>query len=419
MRISILVLFSSFLLGPILPATVAADAEPVVTLQDLELEALRNNPEIKMIEKRAESADEKRTVASALPDPMVGYMTQNVGSPFTWSVGEKEMSMQGVVFTQEIPFPGKLSTKGRAAGKMAERERESAREMRLQVLANLRAAYYEYYLAYRSADILGRTRDLMKDIQRITETRYATGRGSQQDVLRAQLEVSMLIDRIAEEERKKESRASRIAMLVGRNPLAPLGRPAELPRIPVAKSMDDMAFRAIEHSPVLQGKQRMVEQGREEVSLSKREFLPDIVVSGGWFTRGAMDDVWQASVMLKVPLYFWNTSAKVRAASAELSATRYDYDAAKLMVLARIRDLHAMARTAEHHLDLYRTAIIPQAKMALKSATSNYQVGKAEFMALLDSHSLLLKYQLMEQEELVGLHTTLSMISEMTGEESK
>lgn len=419
MRIAIPLLICALFLGPRLPAAVAADAEPVVTLKDLELEALRNNPEIKMVEKRAESAEEKRIVASALPDPMIGYMTQNVGSPFTWSVGEKEMSMQGIVFTQEIPFPGKLSTMGRAAGKMAERERESAREARLQVLANLRSAFYDYYFAYRSAEILGRTRELMKDIQRIAETRYATGRGSQQDVLRAQLEVSMLVDRLADEERKKESQAARIALLAGRNPLAPLGRPAELPRIAVAKSMDDMAFMAIEHSPVLQGKQRMVEQGREEVSLRKREFLPDIVVSGGWFTRGNLEDVWQASVMLKVPLYFWNKSAGVRAASAELSSSRYDYDAAKLMVLARIRDLHAMATTAEHHLNLYTSAIIPQAKLSLRSATSNYQVGKAEFMALLDSHSLLLKYQLMEQEELVGLHKTLSMISEMTGEETK
>ena len=399
--------------------TAAGEAPETITLQELEQEALRSNPEIKMADKRAESAEEKRSVASALPDPMIGYMTQNVGSPGKWTVGEEAMSMQGVVFTQEIPFPGKLSTMGRAAGKMAERERERTREMRLQVLADLRAAYYEYYLAYRSSEIVGRTRDLMKDIQRIAETRYATGRGAQQDVLRAQLEVSMLDDRLADEDRKKESQTAKIARLAGRNPLAPLGRPADLPRAAVTKPLDDMAFMALEHSPVLAGKQRMVEQGREEVSLSKREFLPDVVLSGGWFTRGPLEDVWQASVMLKVPLYFWNTSAKVRAASAELSSSRYDYEAEKLMVLARIRELYSMAKTAEHHLDLYASAIIPQAKMALRSATSNYQVGKAEFMALLDSHSLLLKYQLMQQEELVGLHKTLSMISEMTGEESK
>jgi len=102
--------------------------------------------------------------------------------------------------------------------------------------------------------------------------------------------------------------------------------------------------------------------------------------------------------MLKVPLYFWNKSTGVKAANADLHSSRYDYDAAKLSVLARVRDLAASVRTSEHHLHLYETGIIPQARQALQSATSNYQVGKTDFLSLLDSQSLLLKYQLMEQE---------------------
>ena len=141
-----------------------------------------------------------------------------------------------------------------------------------------------------------------------------------------------------------------------------------------------------------------------------------MVVSGGWFFRGDLPNVWQASVMFKVPLYFWNKSAGVRAADAELSSARYDLAAEKLAVMARVRDLYATAKTSEHHVDLYETGIIPQARLSLQSATSNYQVGKTDFLGLLDSESLLLKYQLMEQEELVNLHKTLAMIGEMTGE---
>ena len=193
--------------------------------------------------------------------------------------------------------------------------------------------------------------------------------------------------------------------------------PAELPLITLTRSVDELAAMVNAHSPALTGKQRMVEQGEFEVSSSKKEFLPDMVVSGGWFFRGPLPDVWQASVMFKVPLYFWNKSTGVRAANAELSSARYDLEASKLMVLARVRDLYSSAKTSEHHLHLYETGIIPQARLALQSATSNYQVGKTDFLGLLDSHSLLLKYQLMQQEELVNLHKTISMIGEMTGEE--
>jgi len=411
------ILMSLLIISVILLSTQARADDSEVTLKELEQEALQNNPEIRMAGKKAESADEKRSLAAAMPDPMIGYMVQNVGSPFTWSVGTEDMSMQGIVFAQEVPFPGKLSTMGQAAGKMAEREHENAREMQLRVLTEVRNAYYEYYLAYQSTEIITRTKDLMKNVQQITETRYGTGQGTQQDVLRAQLEVMMLLDKIAEEERKIETQAAMINRLVGRDPLAHLGRPAELPPVSLNKSVEDLAAMAQAHSPLLQGKQRMVEQSEFEVSSQKKEYLPDMVLSGGWFTRGEKSDVWQASVMLKVPLYFWNKSTGVKAANADLHAARYDYNTAQLAVLARMRDLYAMAKTSEHHLHLYETGIIPQATQALQSTLSNYRVGKTDFLTLLDSQGLLLKYQLMAQEELANLHKTLSMIGEMTGEE--
>jgi cobalt-zinc-cadmium efflux system outer membrane protein len=404
------------ILGILLPVQSRAD-DSVVTLKELEQEALQNNPEIRMVDKTAEAADEKRSLAAAMPDPKIGYMVQNVGSPATWTVGEYDMSMQGLVFSQEVPFPGKLSTKGNAAEKLAERKHESAREKRLRILAELRNAYYDYYLAFRSTEIITRTKDLMKKVQQIAETRYGTGLGTQQDVLRAQLEVMMLLDKLAEEERMTETQTATINRLVGRDPLAPLGRPAELPPVSLDKSIEDLAAMAQAHSPLLEEKQLMVQQNEFEVSSQKKEFLPDIVLSGGWFTRDDRRDVWQASVMLKVPLYFWNKTTGVRAAKAELHSARYDYSTAQLSLLARIRELYARAKTSEHHLTLYETGILPQATQALQSTTSNYRVGKTDFLTLLDSQGLLLKYQLMEQVELTNLHKTLSLIGELTGED--
>jgi len=392
-------------------------AESLVTLKDLEQEALKNNPEILMAAKRTESAGERKSLASAMPDPMIGYMVQNVGALGTSTVGVEDMSMQGVVISQEVPFPGKLGTKGMAAGKEAQRVEEAARETRLQVLSSLRTAYYDYYFAYKSAEILDQTKELLKNFARIAETRYATGQGMQQDLLRAQLEVSMLLDKIAEQEQKKDAQAAQINKLTGRDPLEFLGRPAELAVTSFDKSVDELAAMALKHSPAIEQRRRMIEQSEAELSLSRREYLPDMVISGGWFTRKEKPDVWQASVMFKVPLYFWNKAAGVRAASADLHSAQYDYEAVRLAVLARAKDLHSTIKTSEHHLHLYEAGIIPQARLALQSATTNYQVGKADFLTLLDSEGLLLKYQLMEQEELVNLNKTLSMLGEITGEE--
>ncbi len=409
---------------PLLIALAAVPAiswsdEAVVTLKDLEQEALRNNPEIRMAEKRVESTKEKKSLAAAMPDPMIGYEIQNVGALGTSTVGKEEMSMRGVVVTQEIPFPGKLSTTGRAAGKLAEREQEGYRETKLRVLNSIRTAYYDYYLAHKSSEILERNKEVMKNFQRIAETRYATGQGIQQDVIRAQIEVSMLLEKIVLQEQKKEAQAAMINSLLGRDPRTPLGRPGDVLPTSPDKTLDEFSAMALARSPALLAKQRMMEQSEYELTSSKKGFLPDMVVSAGWFDRGNLKDVWTASVMFKVPLYFWNKSTGVKAASAELGSARYDYESQKLMVLSKVKDLYTMARTSERLLGLYESGIIPQARMALQSATSNYQVGKIDFLMLLDSQTLLFKYQLAYEQELVNLNKTTSQIGEATGMENE
>ncbi|HLE40345.1 MAG TPA: TolC family protein [Nitrospirota bacterium] len=416
MRINVIVSLILFMI--IIPAVFRGD-DAVVTLKDLEQEALRNNPEIHMTEKRVESAVKKRSLAAAMPDPMIGYEVQNVGRLSDSTVGQEEMSMRGVVVSQEIPFPGKLTTMGRAAGKVAEREQEDYRETKLRVLNSIRTAYYDYYLAYKSSSILERSKEIMKNFQRIAETRYATGQGIQQDVIRAQIEVSMLLEKIVLQEQKKEAQAAMINSILGRDPRSPLGRPGDVLPTSPDKTLDELSAMALARSPALLAKQRMVEQSEYELSSSKQGFLPDMVVSAGWFERGDFKDVWTASVMFKVPLYFWNKSAGVKAASAELGSARYDYESQKLMVLSKVKDLYTMAKTSERLLGLYETGIIPQARMALQSATSNYQVGKIDFLMLLDSQTLLFKYQLAYEQELVNLNKTTSQINEAAGMEEE
>jgi hypothetical protein len=112
-------LFFLMLLVPL--AHVAGADSSVITLKDLEQEALRHNPEILRAEKKVESADEKKSLASALPDPMIGFMAQNVGSPVTWSVGKEDMSMQGVCFRRRSRS---RANSARGAARQLNRRRE-------------------------------------------------------------------------------------------------------------------------------------------------------------------------------------------------------------------------------------------------------------------------------------------------------
>ena len=407
--------FSVLLLLLAFPAGGGA-GERTITLKELEQAVITKNPAIRMAEGKTRSAEEQADLADGMPDPMIGFSIRNSGWFDDITIGEDPMSMAGITITQAIPFPGKLSTKGRAARRQAERVHENERQTRLRVLRTLRTAYYEYYLAYASSDILNRNKEIMKNVQRIAETRYATGRGIQQDVLRAQLEVSMILEKIAREEQKKEKQRATINSLLGRNPFAPLGKPADVLPTSYDTGIEALSGTVQDTSPILQAHRRTVEQREEELSLSRKQYLPDMVVTAGWFDReDAFNDIWTAGIMFKIPLYFWNTSSGVKAAAADLGSSRHEYEAARLDTLSRVKDLYTRANTSERLLSLYTTGILPQAQMALRSATSSYQVGKIDFLALLDSQTLLLRYQLAYEKELVDLNKTISEIEEMTG----
>ena len=111
----------SFVVSIALPMVSLAD-DALITLRDLEREMRANNLEILMARKKAEARRKRRPWLRPCPTPSIGFEVQNVGRLSNLTIGEEEMSMRGVVVTQEIPFPGKLSTMGKAAGKRAEQE---------------------------------------------------------------------------------------------------------------------------------------------------------------------------------------------------------------------------------------------------------------------------------------------------------
>ncbi len=79
----------------------AVNAEP---LDDLLVQALRQNPELEAARLKWEAMQERPRIAGSLPDPMLsyGHFFQNVET----RVGAQN---QRIGLSQRIPFPGKLS----------------------------------------------------------------------------------------------------------------------------------------------------------------------------------------------------------------------------------------------------------------------------------------------------------------------
>jgi outer membrane protein TolC len=386
-------------------------------LADLVEEALRNNRDIRAAQRKYEASRQRPSQASTLPDPTLSFMSNNIGNPIpVTTLGEQDMSMAGFDLMQELPYPGKLLLKGRMAQKEADAEQHGYRGVELQVVSQVKQAFYRLRFVHQALDVLQKDRSLLDQFARIAEARYAVGKGIQPDVLRAQVELTALEKKRIELEQQKGSLEAQLASLLNRPPDSPFGLPADSPKAAFSVSLDELYQQGRTQAPALGQEQAMIEKNTYALDLARKDYYPDFAVGAGWFSRGGLRDLWSLRFDVKVPLYFWRKQRHAVAESAHsLEQSRREYEAATQTLHFRIKDDYLMARASEQLLDLYAQAIVPQATLALESAMASYQVGTLDFLSLLTNFQQLLEYELEYHREFAAFHAALARLEETTG----
>ncbi len=391
------------------------------SLKSLVDEALSNNPEIKAARARWEASTKRPSQVSSLPNPTIGVSYTNVSFD-KLTLGKDDFSQVGVSASQEFPFPGKLSLKGKIAEEEANVERQSLDATTRKVLADLKEAYYDWYLVNKSIEITQKNKGLIEKFLNITESKYKVGKGIQQDVIRAQLEVSGFIERLELLNQKEEIVESRIRTILNRPPDSPLGKPEEVKKSELKLSLDELYKLTESESPLLRAKKNLIERSNQSLKLAKKEYFPDFVAEFDWFNRGKFTnegpfaDMWQVKVGFVVPLYFWRKEKfGVEEAVSQLQEMKEDYNNASLNLSFNVKDKYITAKTSEKLLDLYLKGIIPQANLSLNSAIAGYEVGNVNFLTLLDSIATLFNFELAYYTQLAEYQKALARIEENIG----
>lgn len=392
---------------------IAADetAEPRLDLSGLIREFEAANPEIKAARQRWESAKAVVPQVQTLPDPrlQIGYQRMPMVPPVVEGV------MYGV--GQEIPFPGKLKLKGEVAQRDAERLEQEYLAVRLRLIASLKEAYYSLHFVHKSIDIVERNKVLLTQFERTAKARYSVGQAAQQDVFRAQVEISRVLDRLAVLDQQKESLHAAINRLVKRPPAGPLGTPEEIRTTILTIPLQELSQRAEEFSPALLATAKSIDRSERSVSLAKRQYYPDFDVTAlGIRNDKINDNGYQVMVGIKIPL-FYETKQKqgVREALASLEGAREDFTATRQDLLFQVKDGFVQAQRAERLITILRDAIIPQATLGLQAAQAGYAVGKVDFLTLLNSLLTLQESQLELHGEMVNHEKALARLEAVTG----
>lgn len=398
-------------------AAAASAQEPVLKLEDLTREALRSNPEILAAQKRYEAARQRPTQNSSLPDPTLSLGYNSTGSPRPFAgVGRDPVANAGLMVSQEFPFPGKRKLRGDMAMREADAEFEQYQMTQLSVLSRLKQAYHRLHHSYEMVEIMGRDRDLLRKFLRISEARYTVGKAAQQDIFKAQTQLSIMETRIEQAEQDKRSRVAEINSVLNRPLDSPLGRPEETEPAPLRVSLDELMTQVRQNAPALRREQKLVERTELAVNLARKEYYPDYTLSAGYFYMGGMAPMYTARVDFKLPAYFWR---KQRAGVAEqadlLGEARHNYEAANQMLSFRVKDDYLVAETSYRLMNMYSTTVIPQSSLALQSSLSAYETGGVDFLSVLMNFSTMLEYELNYHEEMMSYFLAVARLEEMTG----
>jgi outer membrane protein TolC len=382
--------------------------ESSLKLHTLIEETLLHNPEIEAARQRWEAAKMVPSQVQTLPDPTVGFAYR----------GPDIMREGRIAFEQEFPFPGKLTLRGEVAAKVAEQAGEGYRAIQLKVLAQLKEAYFSLHFVHQSIDIVSKNIKILEEFEKTAEARYKVGKGIQQDLFRAQVELSRELESLTTLEQEKETLHADINRILNRPPAAPLNPPDEPPLTFLKYTLQELNEEARQNSPIIQAQIRGIQGGESAVALANRDYLPDFFVNVGAmqsFRSGDLQDAF-GMVGIKIPLYYATKQRfGVKEALSRLEEARNDHNTAEQHVYFRIRDNMVRVERAERLIRLLRDAIIPQGGLALESSIAGYSVGNVDFLTMLDNLLKLQRDEIDLHQERTAHEIAITRLEEAVG----
>ena len=375
----------------------ADQADKILKIDELVSEALLNNPQLRAARYQTDAAQARVDQVTSWEPPQFGvefFQTPVMSFPNPIKNG-----METDYFLQQMfPFPGKLSSMGKAAGYDANMLDQGYKALERKVIRELKSAYYEHYLVQRKIEINAENQELMRRFVDIASRQYEVGMGKQPDILRAQTELSTLVTEDLNLQKEKKVVESMINTLLSRPANAPLGYVPEIEVNIPNWTFEQLRPLALENRPEVQAMNFGIEMRKAELSASKREYFPDLMVRVMYKDMAmTKDDFWSTMLGISIPIAPWTSGkvvSKVDENELNVKKAEEEYNSMKNMTLFEVQDALVKVQTNQNILLLYKNTTIPQAEQTLQSTIAAYQTGKTEFLMLIDAYRMLLMSRL-------------------------
>jgi cobalt-zinc-cadmium efflux system outer membrane protein len=399
-----------------------ASAEPLpeeAGLDDYIRIALRDNSGIRRAIRQLQVLGYQVPQVTSLDDPMINII------PPTGDMLETAAGMMGgaVSVAEKVPFPGKLSARGRIAEATVRMALDSLADTRLSTVAQVQKAYYNYYLADVSIQITRQSEQLLRQIHEVAAGRYKAGAATQQDVLRAEVELYSLQNELITREQERATARAQLNALMNRAVEAPLPLPRTFELAAVQWKLPQAMERAAAANPRLARLQQQIKRDVETVTLARLNYFPDLTVgysytfisSSGISPVRTGDDAWSLAFGLNLPIWWQRLRARVLEGNAQTLASVEEYTELRNQLFFQLEDTLVKIDTQYRQALLYRDLIVPRAWQTVEVSTSTYQAGSLEFTALIDNWRKWLDFSLGYHRALAELEQRFADLQQLIG----
>jgi outer membrane protein TolC len=388
LRRSIAISFLLSLLTLATPPATAAPAVPTLTLTEAERLALADDPAVQRLQSRAQAFAENAIADGQLADPKLKLGAANLPTD-TFNRADTPMTQLQIGIRQAFPRGRSLSYRSRRTEAKGRAEQAMAEDKSLLVLREVRRNYLEAWYNHQAAHIIVSSRGLFKELVQVTEFQYSTGSQSQQDVASAQLELSLLEDRLTRTQEQEEIARAALSQWIGEA----AAEDKLTPRIPELAALRDRKALTgtLGDHPLIRAEEARMEAADNGVQLALEQYKPGFAVDLTYGFRNGFDpdgsnrpDMFTGMVLIDIPLFTSKRQDK------RLAASRLNYLAAGYARADRLRKMKrdlAADFSRWHKLDkrgrLYRKRLLREAKLNAQASLSAYQNGVTEFTTLI------------------------------------
>lgn len=367
---------------------------PPVTLSDLLREVAAKNPELAALRRQVDVLRQRPAQERGLAPPMAEAQI------WQWPIdtlNPANTNMYMVMIGQDFPGRGKRDLRAAVAEKDIALAESDATIRARQIINEIKQAYAALFIARKAIDVHLASVDLLRQIADVSQARYATGRISQQDVLKPVVELSKLHNDIIMFDEQANLATARINVLLDRAPETPIGPLVEPREETLLPATADLQRLAIERQPELQRAHLEVERAEAELASARRGYAPDFSVQGGYMLLPNQTDGILARVGVTWPKAPWSRGkidARVAEQTAAVDAAKARGRAMENRVRLAVQDAYVRATAAQERAALLRTTILPQSDQTLQVSRVAYQTDRVEFQALIENERTLLDAQL-------------------------